>query len=1583
MKHVRTFLVLVVCAASLTVGRAWAQSQLVTNGTFNSPPGGTNTSLSASSTTLTGWTVDYTAPQNNGIAFGTTFGTPGLASTQSVQLASGSFPTFKEGGIQQAIATIPGQAYSFTIYAKDERGVINSTGATVSFGGQIETLNGLNKTTFVGFTWQETATASSTLLDIIGNSSNLDAVVVSDLSVTLVQVPTIWSGSASTAWGLAANWSPSNVPNNPSVAVTFGTAGANSTVDIGAANRTVGIVNFVKTVPTTIISSSGNYLILDDTGGSSASATINVSGNHAISAPILLNSPAAFNISSGTDQIVVSGVMASGGSGPQGLSLAGSGTLTLAAANTFSGPTNVASGTLLLSNSAALQNSTLSSGGVAFSPSVVPRAFTLGGLSGNGGIALADTSGDAIVLSMGGNSTNTTYSGVLSGGGSLTKIGSGTLTLAGANTFSGNTLIGSGTLAVGNAAALQNSVLDTSGGGVLSLGSQTSVTLGGLVNGGGLNLVNAASQAVNLTLGNGQNLTYPGAISGAGGSVTMNGAAMQVLSGNNSYGGGSNVTAGTLQFQGSGALPPGTIGGGGNGVFSLRLDGGGNGGTINVPDNITLTVAGVTNGLTIDVGSLSGGRTGTTVSFGTLSNGTPANALNSAINFTAANGYIESFAGLNLPGATGYSTVLNPTTTTVAILGNVVNQMTAFSGAQYDTLILDGTSSGNTIYGAISDASNSAGVGYGDTRLTKSNGSQWILAGSNSSYSGPTLISGGTLQLGTGRNGQDGTLGQTSGVTNSAALVYNYFGSVNAQYSIAGTGSVTMVGPGSVILANSNSYTGATSISSGTLALGPGGSISQSSLISLNAGATLDVSQITVFELAGGQSLAGTGNYTVSGAITADSGSTILPGAAASAGTLNVGGLTLSPGSTLSYDLGLGGGKNLVNVTGAFGGLTLNGGGVFLSQTNGSTFSTPGTYLLMDYGSGNSIAGSPSNLSVLNPSASNTYSFTATGGSLDLTIGTPNVWSGGANPSFLWSKANNWSTGHAPVNNNSVMFAGTTGLNNTNDISGLSLAAIFFSSTAGTFNISGNSIQLGGPIVNNGTAAQTLGLNITLTGENQNITAAAGNIVLNGVIDDAGAGLAINVNGSHTVVLGGANTFSGTTAAAGPILLANPLALQDSTLNLLPGGSLSFAASNTTATIAGLSGSGSVTLTTSTGQPVALAVGGSYGGSTFGGRLSGNGSLTKQGYGTLTLTAPQTYGGATVISGGILQLAPLGTGTQSGSLPASSPVTISNAATLDVTNLQETVLSLSSTDGMGSQVLLGSGALTIANTTGRSTTFDGQISGGSGALIVQGGRLTLTGQNTYSGVTEILGGGTLQLATGANGQDGSIDSTGLVSDFGSMVFNFIDNRTVAYPVTGPGALRQAGTGILTLTATNSYIGGTTINGGTLQLGDGTSGDDGSIAGTSGVTNNGALAFDLAGSQTVSYRISGSGSLIMVGAGKLTLSGSNTYSGGTFVEAGKLVVANNAAIAGGSSLTVGNASLFPAPPAPSQAASPVAVAPVPEPGTLALLAAACTACGWSMWRRKKPWSARNSNSHGGNARPRICAGKSTDFAGWEY
>jgi autotransporter-associated beta strand protein len=137
------------------------------------------------------------------------------------------------------------------------------------------------------------------------------------------------------------------------------------------------------------------------------------------------------------------------------------GTINLGGANTFSGTTTFSAGAtggalVNLKNRLAFQNSTVvlsPDANLIFDSSVSANAFTFGGLaastSGTGSnLALRNNASTPIALTVGGNNQSTTYRGALSGGGSLIKTGSGTLTLAGTNTYTGNTTVSAGTLLV-------------------------------------------------------------------------------------------------------------------------------------------------------------------------------------------------------------------------------------------------------------------------------------------------------------------------------------------------------------------------------------------------------------------------------------------------------------------------------------------------------------------------------------------------------------------------------------------------------------------------------------------------------------------------------------------------------------------------------------------------------------------------------------------------------------------------------------------------------------------------------------------------------------------------------------------------------------------------------------------------------------------------------------------------------------------------------------------------------------------------------------------------------------------------------
>ena len=150
----------------------------------------------------------------------------------------------------------------------------------------------------------------------------------------------------------------------------------------------------------------------------------------------------------------------------------------------------------------------------------------------------------------------------------------------------------------------------------------------------------------------------------------------------------------------------------------------------------------------------------------------------------------------------------------------------------------------------------------GNMGLTKLGNNTLTLTGV-STFAGPTLISGGTLQLGDGTNGHDGSLPSTGGgITDNATLVYNLYGSQADTGVIGGSGSLLKAGNGTLSLLGSNTFTGPTSISGGTLQLGNGTSGHDGSLASVS----ISNSGALVFDIASSQTYAGaisgTGNIT-------------------------------------------------------------------------------------------------------------------------------------------------------------------------------------------------------------------------------------------------------------------------------------------------------------------------------------------------------------------------------------------------------------------------------------------------------------------------------------------------------------------------------------------------------------------------------------------------------------------------------------------------------------------------------------------------------------------------------------------------
>lgn len=142
------------------------------------------------------------------------------------------------------------------------------------------------------------------------------------------------------------------------------------------------------------------------------------------------------NVASGSTLSITSAI-----SGTGNLIKGDTGTLTLGGVNSYSGMTNINAGTLSSGAADVIPNNSAVTVASGANWNLNNFNETVGSIAGEGNIALGSAA-----LTAGGNNTSTTFSGVISGTGSLTKEGTGTLTLSGVNTYSGETNINAGTV---------------------------------------------------------------------------------------------------------------------------------------------------------------------------------------------------------------------------------------------------------------------------------------------------------------------------------------------------------------------------------------------------------------------------------------------------------------------------------------------------------------------------------------------------------------------------------------------------------------------------------------------------------------------------------------------------------------------------------------------------------------------------------------------------------------------------------------------------------------------------------------------------------------------------------------------------------------------------------------------------------------------------------------------------------------------------------------------------------------------------------------------------------------------------------
>jgi len=1018
--------------------------------------------------------------------------------------------------------------------------------------------------------------------------------------------------------------------------------------------------------------------------------------------------------------------------------------------------------------------------------------------------------------------------------------------------------------------------------------------------------------------------TIAAIISGtAGNGITKNGTGTLALNGANTFNGGLTVNAGTVSTSaaagfGAGAISLGdtavsntnaatllttngathanniTVNAGSSGLLSIQGKTNSQTFSGNITLNNNLTLAQLTAGQsTTFSGNITGGsvlsigNTGIT-NAGTVILSGVANTYNGG---TVVNsGTLTPTLAAALSGYNSAGKVIFAGGTISTLLGDGVT--TGWSTGQVDALLGNATKTSGAI--AIDTTNGSAALGSavsGGIGLTKL-GTNTLTLNQANNYTGATTVAGGTLIL-SGAAGLSDTA--TANVTASGAIldISGISASSETVGSLAGaTGSSVEIGAKSLTVGDDNTSTtfaGILSGASGSLTKNGSGTMTLNPTIARAVTTTANSTVVTMADTTGvtiGQLISGTGiaagtkvtaigagnvtisaNATAGGSVTANVGvdNTYTGGTTLNAGTLNL----LQSGSLGTGGLVINGGTLAQTAAGGYTvALSTNNAITVNADFGGNIASNAG----LDLGTGNVNLGT---------TAGTSRTITVTGGTL-----------------FIGGNITDGTTA------NQLIKAGT-----------------------GTLDLSGNSTSqfTGGAVIKQGTL--NLGNGAQTSGGN---AVAAGNATI--TLGDAAGGDARLTTGSFTVAnniqlgTGAVGTLSiGTTGATRNPIFNGNIDVNGNSLTLLNSGtSKTTFNGNFTGT-----GSGNLTATLATGN---ITINGNIG--------SGiNDVTTSSSAGILTLNGTNTYTGNTTIGATatlkVNSAAALGSGTkvvinQNGTLINTANMTLSKdviavGASNGINPTANTTLTITgkvdtSTSGTGQFIIASTGAVELTNSanTFRANTnlliqnaglFLGHANAVNGALLkfnggtsrldnTSGSAMTVTSLSGFSLTTGFTFVGTddLDLSAAQTGFTQTVTAKTITVNAKTLTMNGIqstgtDASGAAY---FDAPLIKAGNGTLVLTGASTYTLGTTIDGGTLQIGNG--GTTGSLSTSGAITNNGTLAFKRSDTVTQGTHfasvIGGTGNVTQSGTGTLDLSGTNTFTGATLVTAGTMVVSGS-------------------------------------------------------------------------------------------
>ncbi len=1054
--------------------------------------------------------------------------------------------------------------------------------------------------------------------------------------------------------------------------------------------------------------------------------------------------------------------------------------------------------------------------------------FSMGG----GTLTLADD----LLISNTGGSTNATGSIVITttigGAGNMTisnvsnSLSSGLIVLGGANTFSGNVIVQKGALSfgtmgnaanavtlgsagngsatmvtTGSATAIANNITVASGtGGTLLLGSTnagatTSTYSGTILLSGDLSITSAKTGAGTVSFSN--------VISGVGG-LTKVGTGMATLSHANTYTGATIVNTGTLQA----------------GVATSAF---GNNSSVTTADIASAILD--LNNLNETIGSVSGGGTtggNVTLGSGTLTTGGDNTSTNYA-------GVISGTGGLTKNGSG---------TQTLSGTSNSYSGVTTLN-------------TGALSFSTIADGGSNSGIGAAtaaNTNLILNGGTlQYTGAAANSDHLFSVGTSGGTLDASgsgalnltgagaMGFNGQAGTRTLTLTGTNAGN---NTLTSVIGDNG--GATSLTKNGAGLWILSGSNTYTGATTVSAGTLQAGVATSAfgSNSSVTTANtAGAILDLNNLSeiIGSLSGGGTtggnvMLGSGTLTTGGDNTSTSFSGSITGTGGltktGSGTQTLTGTSNTYSGTTTLNTGIlrAGAANALSSSSAFS--LANTAGVSLDLNNfsnsiGSLAGGGTTGGNVTLGSGSLTTGSDNTSTSFAGAITGTGGLTKTGTGTQTLTGTSNTYSGTTTVSGGTLRAG---TANALSSSSAFTLTNTAGVSL--DLNNFSNA---IASLAGGGTTGGN---------------VTLGSGTLTTGSDNTSTSFSGSITGTGGLTKTGTGT--------LTLTGTSNTYSGTTTVStGKIKAGAVNALSSSSaVSLANTAGVALDLNNFDNAIGSLSGGGATGGNVILGSGT-LTEGGDNSSTSYDGVISGTGGLTKVGSGTFILTGTNLFTGATTVNAGTLQLsgagATLGTTASvvvnSGTLKWGAANQVKDTATVTLNGGTLNFNGFSET--MGTLSLSSSSTLNLGGTS--SIVFADSSTQNWNSSILSVSNFSQLNNSLRFGTTS--GGltatqlGLLQFSD-FGGAAGQIDINGSVTPMTNVINSGSANVTNASSITGVQTATQSGSGSLILTGSNTSTGLASATQGTLTIGTAAGGNwngDASVSGSGTLNGQGPIA----------------------------------------------------------------------------------------------------------------------------------------------